>query len=166
MSLGRHNTCGHPGLSTLATLDLSTLGSPNGIALKHAGVEITETDATRDARTTPRLPGASAPRRTGRDRRFRDRLLDTIVAEALPVDVVKIDQGFVTGVLHDPRDQSIAEAVISMAKSFGFDALGEGVETPEQIGRLRERSCRYAQGFGICLPLRRDAFKEWLERRK
>jgi len=80
----------------------------------------------------------------------------------LPVDIVKIDRSFIAGVLTDPHDEAIADTIISIAARFGFESLAEGVEDVAAIGWLRQRSCRYMQGFAISRPLPIDAFKAWL----
>ena len=80
----------------------------------------------------------------------------------LPVDFVKIDRSFISGVLTDPHDATIADTIMTIAARFGFDSLAEGVETLAEIGWLRERSCRYMQGFAICRPLPLADFKRWL----
>jgi diguanylate cyclase (GGDEF)-like protein len=138
----------------------------NGIPLDTIGVEITETDAMLDVEATRRVCRAL--------RRLNVRIAvddfgtgysSLSSLKRLPVDIVKIDQSFIGGLLDDPHDRTIAQTIISIATFFGFDTLGEGVELPAQISWLRERSCRYAQGFGICEPLPLGAFNAWLEGR-
>lgn len=138
----------------------------NGVALEGIGVEITESDAMRDVEATRRVCRAL--------RRLNVRIaIDDFGTgysslsslKRLPVDIVKIDQSFVAGLLDDPHDQTIAETIISISKCFGFDSLGEGAEQTGQVNWLRDRSCRYAQGFVICRPLPLAAFKAWLEGR-
>jgi EAL domain-containing protein (putative c-di-GMP-specific phosphodiesterase class I) len=81
----------------------------------------------------------------------------------LPVDIVKVDRSFISGVLNDPHDETIADTIISIAARFGFESLAEGVEDLAEIGWLRQRPCRYMQGYAICHPLPIDAFKAWLD---
>jgi EAL domain-containing protein (putative c-di-GMP-specific phosphodiesterase class I) len=71
----------------------------------------------------------------------------------LPVDVLKIDRSFVKGFGQDPRDATIVEAMISLAHSLGLEAVGEGVETVEQLERLRRMGCDLAQGYHLARPL-------------
>jgi EAL domain-containing protein (putative c-di-GMP-specific phosphodiesterase class I) len=77
--------------------------------------------------------------------------------------VVKIDRSFGSGVLDDPHDGAITEAIIGIAERFGFASLAEGAETPEELAWLRERGCGYVQGYAICHPIPLDAFKKWLD---
>jgi diguanylate cyclase (GGDEF)-like protein len=134
-----------------------------GVPLKRIGVEITETDAMRDVHATRRVLRAL-------------RRLDVHVAiddfgtgfsslsslKQFPVDIVKIDRTFVSGVTSNPDDAAIAETIISIADHFGFASLGEGAETPEEVAWLRSHGCRYVQGYAIGYPLPIDKFKAWL----
>jgi sensor c-di-GMP phosphodiesterase-like protein len=80
----------------------------------------------------------------------------------LPVDIVKIDRSFVSGVTSNRDDAAMAETIISIAEHFEFESLGEGAETQAEIEWLRNHSCRYVQGYGICHPLPLEAFEAWL----
>jgi EAL domain-containing protein (putative c-di-GMP-specific phosphodiesterase class I) len=79
-----------------------------------------------------------------------------------PVDIVKIDRTFVSGVTTNPDDAAIAQTIISIADHFGFASLGEGAETPAEIAWLRSHGCRYVQGYAIGFPMPIDKFKAWL----
>ncbi len=65
----------------------------------------------------------------------------------LPVDFVKIDKTFVGGLGEDPKVAVIVEAIISLVHSLGLEAVGEGVESAEQLMYLRSMGCDLAQGF-------------------
>jgi len=135
-----------------------------GVALEHIGVEITESDAMRDVEATRRV--CRALRRLNVKIAIDDfgtgySSLSSL--KRLPVDVVKIDRSFVSGVLNDPHDGAITEAIIGIAERFGFASLAEGAEVPEEIAWLRDRSCDYVQGYAICHPIALDAFKRWLD---
>ena len=80
----------------------------------------------------------------------------------LPVDIVKIDRAFISGVLSDKHDETITETIISIAEHFGFDTLAEGAEEPEEIEWLAQRACRYVQGYAVCHPLPMGEFRSWL----
>ena len=65
----------------------------------------------------------------------------------LPVHKLKIDQSFVREVTENPRDATIVGAVVALARALGLQTVAEGVERPEQLGRLRELGCDLGQGW-------------------
>jgi diguanylate cyclase (GGDEF)-like protein len=71
----------------------------------------------------------------------------------LPLTFVKIDRSFVQGVGTDQEDERIVAAVVDLAANLGLRSIGEGVETKEQLARLRELGCDQAQGFLFARPL-------------
>ena len=64
-----------------------------------------------------------------------------------PIDVLKIDQGFIREIPQSSDDMAISTAIISMGHSLGLHVLAEGVETPAQLEFLRERGCDSYQGY-------------------
>ncbi len=143
-----------------------TTAARNGVTLANIGVEITESDAMRDVEATRHVCRAL--------RRLNIRIaIDDFgtgysslsFLKRLPVDVVKIDRSFISGILTDPHDATIAETIIAITKNFGFDSLAEGVEDFAEADWLRERACRYMQGFAICRPLPLEGFKHWIDAR-
>ena len=64
-----------------------------------------------------------------------------------PVSVFKVDRCFVAGLGKNPEDDAIVQAVIALAHSLGLSATAEGVETVDQLERLRMLGCDSAQGF-------------------
>jgi EAL domain-containing protein (putative c-di-GMP-specific phosphodiesterase class I) len=90
----------------------------------------------------------------------------------LPVDVLKIDKGFVADIGSDPRPNreqgggaAIASAVIGLARGLGLDVVAEGVENAGQLAFLAERGCQAAQGYLICPPLPALEFERWFRNR-
>ena len=71
----------------------------------------------------------------------------------LPVTFVKIDQSFVQGLGVDQEDERIVSAVVDLAANLGLRSIAEGVETTEQLDRLRELGCDQAQGYLFARPL-------------
>jgi diguanylate cyclase (GGDEF)-like protein/PAS domain S-box-containing protein len=65
----------------------------------------------------------------------------------MPVDVLKIDRSFVSGVDVDPQNQSIVTAFIELARGLGVTTLAEGIETEGELAFVRERGCVMGQGF-------------------
>jgi EAL domain-containing protein (putative c-di-GMP-specific phosphodiesterase class I) len=74
----------------------------------------------------------------------------------LPVDFIKVDRSFVSGLGRDPEDEPIVSAVLGLADALGLTTIAEGVETADQLARLRRLGCRYAQGFFFGRPVPAD----------
>ena len=64
-----------------------------------------------------------------------------------PVDIVKIDRSFVTGLPSDPDDNAIVQAVVGLANALGLTTVAEGVEHEHQRDHLRRLGCTSAQGY-------------------
>jgi diguanylate cyclase (GGDEF)-like protein len=71
----------------------------------------------------------------------------------LPLRFVKIDQSFVQGLGDDDDDDRIVGAVIDLAANLGLRSIAEGVETADQLQRLRDFGCDEAQGYLFARPL-------------
>ncbi len=71
-----------------------------------------------------------------------------------PVDFLKIDRCFVAGLGHDPEDEAIVDAIISLGRSLGLSTVAEGVETVEQLTKLRGLGCDRMQGYLFARPQR------------
>ena len=71
----------------------------------------------------------------------------------LPLDVLKIDRSFVSGIVDDQEANAIVCAIIALAKSLNLKATGEGIETTEQADLLREWGCDQGQGYLFSRPL-------------
>ena len=81
-----------------------------------------------------------------------------------PVDVLKIDRSFVSGVLNGGEDRAIVEAVVGLAHSLGLETVAEGIETSEQGEALRALHCVLGQGFHFARPTTPAAIAELLRR--
>jgi EAL domain-containing protein (putative c-di-GMP-specific phosphodiesterase class I) len=64
-----------------------------------------------------------------------------------PMDMVKIDKSFISGLGEKPEDTAIVEAVISLARALGLRTVAEGIETLGQLERLRDLGCEWGQGY-------------------
>jgi diguanylate cyclase (GGDEF)-like protein/PAS domain S-box-containing protein len=69
-----------------------------------------------------------------------------------PLDVLKIDRSFVSGVDSNADDRAIVKATIDMAHAVGLSVVAEGVETREQEHYLRASGCDRAQGYLYARP--------------
>jgi diguanylate cyclase (GGDEF)-like protein len=73
--------------------------------------------------------------------------------KSLPVDTLKIDRSFVSGLGSDPGDLPIVRAVIALAGAFGLQLVAEGVETERAALTLLRHGCYRAQGFLLSKPI-------------
>ncbi len=73
--------------------------------------------------------------------------------KTLPVDYIKIDGSFVSGMLSNPGDLVMVEAITRIAHTFGIQVIAEYATGLEIIDRLREIGVESAQGFGIGFPV-------------
>jgi EAL domain-containing protein (putative c-di-GMP-specific phosphodiesterase class I) len=80
----------------------------------------------------------------------------------MPVDIVKVDRSFVSGMSDDSTDHALVAAVVAMARALKLAVVAEGIETPMQVEALRELGCQTGQGFLFAKPLSADAMKELL----
>jgi EAL domain-containing protein (putative c-di-GMP-specific phosphodiesterase class I)/GGDEF domain-containing protein len=79
----------------------------------------------------------------------------------LPIDEIKIDRPYVSGMLGDRGDRALVRTAIDLAHHFEIAAVAEGVETPGVLDELQRLGCDYAQGFLIARPLSERAFRDW-----
>ena len=71
----------------------------------------------------------------------------------LPVDIVKIDQGFVADLGREPAGTAIVHAVTSLAHALGLSVTAEGIETPVQRDGVAAVGCEQAQGYLYASPM-------------
>jgi diguanylate cyclase (GGDEF)-like protein/PAS domain S-box-containing protein len=81
----------------------------------------------------------------------------------LPIEIVKIDQGFVRNMFVNPKDYGIVEGVLRLASAIDRPVVAEGVESIDLGVMLALSGCRYAQGYGIAKPMPEGSVLEWLE---
>ncbi|WP_076447379.1 putative bifunctional diguanylate cyclase/phosphodiesterase [Roseivivax lentus] len=80
----------------------------------------------------------------------------------MPIQRIKIDRSFVTGVDTDADQRRILTAILSLADRLSLDTLAEGVESAGEHTLLAQLGCDHLQGFGIAEPMPLDSFDDWL----
>lgn len=70
----------------------------------------------------------------------------------LPIDILKIDRSFVSGIGRDTREEAILFTILSLGAGLGLATVAEGVETPEQMQWLVQKGCRLLQGYAVARP--------------
>ncbi len=82
----------------------------------------------------------------------------------LPLDQLKIDQGFVRDILIDSNDAAIAKMVVALAGSLGLAVIAEGVETEAQRDFLAGQGCHAYQGYLFSRPVSLEEFEAFVKR--
>lgn len=75
----------------------------------------------------------------------------------LPLDYLKVDRAFVTGLGEEPGDRSVIDAIARLADAFELELIAEGVEWPRHVEHLLAVGCHRAQGFLLGHPVSPDA---------
>ena len=86
--------------------------------------------------------------------------------QRLPIDVLKIDRSFVSGMMVDPDSVAIVRAVLSLAEALGMSTTAEGIETVELATTLATLGCASGQGFYFAKPLEAEAALDYWRSRK
>ncbi|HEV2271445.1 MAG TPA: EAL domain-containing protein [Steroidobacteraceae bacterium] len=126
-------------------------------------LEITETGLLHD------VEGASRKLRELREAGLRIALDDfgtgyssLGLLSKLPVDLVKIDRSFITGLPEDKASVTLVSSVIGLASAFGLKVVAEGVETPGQLAVLKEMGCDHSQGYLHSRPVPAEQLEKLL----
>lgn len=83
--------------------------------------------------------------------------------QRLPIQTLKIDQGFVRNMLTTPGDHNIVESVIRLAQAFERVVIAEGVESMAHAASLYKLGCHIVQGYGIARPMPPECLPGWMD---
>ncbi len=81
-----------------------------------------------------------------------------------PVDSLKIDRTFITGLPRSSEAHALAHTLIQLGKALGLQTLAEGVEGQGQVRELQREGCDLGQGFLFARPLMPDAVEGFLRK--
>ncbi|MFK8048106.1 MAG: putative bifunctional diguanylate cyclase/phosphodiesterase [Halioglobus sp.] len=144
-------------LSLIQTLDAAL--EESGITTSDIVLEITETALIRDFSSTISVV------KDLKSKGFKMALDDfgtgyssLSYLDKLPVDTLKIDRSFVSGITSRSAKAPLIEAIVTLAKVMKLDIVAEGIETETQRDVLREMNCEFAQGYLFCEPLTEQQF--------
>jgi len=70
-----------------------------------------------------------------------------------PIETLKIDRSFVTGIIQDSGKQHIVSTITKLGHSLGMSIVAEGVETKEEAILLNSYGVDYLQGYYFSRPL-------------
>lgn len=83
--------------------------------------------------------------------------------QQFPIEAVKIDSSFLSGVGQDRHNEAIVEGIVKLAHSLHIQAIAEGVENSTQVAFLNQSGCDTVQGYFYSPPLTAKRFVEFLE---
>jgi diguanylate cyclase (GGDEF)-like protein len=71
----------------------------------------------------------------------------------LPIDTLKIDRSFISGMGDEENRWEIVQTIMKLAHNLGMDVVAEGIETAEQMLQLKRLQCEYGQGYFFSKPV-------------
>ena len=79
---------------------------------------------------------------------------------SMPVDILKLDMGFIRNIGKDEKDSRMVELIIDIAKNLKLTVVAEGVENQMQLDFLKERGCDLVQGYYFSKPIPSEEFEK------
>ena len=81
----------------------------------------------------------------------------------LPINMLKIDKSFISQLHNNKDEETLTTTILELARALNLVPIAEGVENPEQLAKLAELGCVYAQGYLFSPPVPLEALTEMLE---
>lgn len=78
----------------------------------------------------------------------------------IPLDLIKVDQSFVSGLAEDAYSQSFIKMVAELASTLGVNVCVEGIENTAQYDVVKNMNVKYIQGFYFDRPMKREDFEQ------
>jgi diguanylate cyclase (GGDEF)-like protein/PAS domain S-box-containing protein len=82
----------------------------------------------------------------------------------LPIDVLKIDKRFVTGIASSWRRHALVEGIVRLARTLEVEVIAEGIESETERELLAGMGCQFGQGYLLSVPVDRDTAQAMLRR--
>jgi len=139
----------------------------SGLKGERLTLELTESSIVQDpARATRVFDALKALNTTVAMDDFGTGYSSLAYLQRLPIDGLKIDKSFVSGMMVDPDAVAIVRAVLSLAEALGMSTTAEGIETVELATTLATLGCASGQGFYFAKPLEAAAALEFFNSRQ
>ena len=139
----------------------------SGLAGERLTLELTESAIVQDpARATRVFDALKALNATVAMDDFGTGYSSLAYLQRLPIDVLKIDKSFVSGMMVDPDAVAIVRAVLGLAEALGMSTTAEGIETVELATTLATLGCASGQGFYFAKPLEAEAALDYWKSRQ
>ncbi len=85
---------------------------------------------------------------------------------SMPVDVLKMDRGFIRNIEHSEQDFRLVQLILDIAKNLKMPVIAEGVETERQLAMLKDAGCDLVQGYYFSRPVPPEEFEKFIESEK
>jgi diguanylate cyclase (GGDEF)-like protein len=82
--------------------------------------------------------------------------------QRFPVDALKIDQSFITGLSQNKEGETLIHTLVQLGKALSIETFAEGIEQQQQLSKLRDEDCDSGQGFLFARPLDVAATEEFI----
>jgi diguanylate cyclase (GGDEF)-like protein len=83
--------------------------------------------------------------------------------QQFPVDALKIDRSFITGLRHNQEGETLIHTLVQLGKALSIETFAEGIEQHQELSLLQEQDCDSGQGFLFARPLDVAATEEFLQ---
>jgi diguanylate cyclase (GGDEF)-like protein len=152
--------------SDLIVSDVASALSDSGLEAGALTLEITETTLMRDAKETVRrlTEIKKLGVRVAIDD-FGTGYSSLAHLRQFPVDALKIDRSFITGLAHNLEGESLIRTLVQLGKALSIETIAEGIEQDSELSLLRGEKCDGGQGFLFARPLDAAAAEAFLRER-
>jgi diguanylate cyclase (GGDEF)-like protein len=145
--------------------DVRTALLRSGLAPGLLTLEITETMLMRDAScSADRLRDLKALGVRVAIDDFGTGYCSLAYLQQFPVDALKIDRSFITGIASSPEANALIHTLVQLGKTLGIETYAEGIEDRSQLRHLQDEECDSGQGYLFARPLAPQALEELLSR--
>jgi len=86
--------------------------------------------------------------------------------KTFPIDILKVDRSFVSGIPIDRDDMAISTAIVVLAQSMALKVVAEGVETADQLSFFRSLNCDAIQGYYFSPPVPAGEVSRYMSERR
>ena len=146
---------------------LDGLVSDNGLERQALNLEVTESAYTENAeellKVIERLRGKGYEIEMDD---FGSGYSSLNMLSSMPVDVLKMDRGFVRNIEHSEQDFRLVELILDIAGNLKMPVIAEGVETAAQLTMLKNAGCDLVQGYYFSRPVPPEEFEKFIEAEK
>jgi diguanylate cyclase (GGDEF)-like protein len=134
--------------------DIEAALGDSGLAAASLTIEITETTLMRHIEQTARRLAAIKQLgvRIAIDD-FGTGYSSLAHLQKFPVDALKIDRSFISGMRHNKEGQTLIHTLVQLGKALSIETFAEGIEQQQELSLLREEDCDSGQGFLFARPL-------------